>query len=128
MSHTDGRCLSLTVTLTSLNCCWTTTHKHNRIFCSDSGIVEVVTDRPGPNPSVSDETLIRAVLEAYPPALGTADIANKIGLSSEATRRHLKRLEESGYLSTDKLGSVRVWWVTDDGRAYLSGEDGSRTQ
>jgi len=87
-----------------------------------------VTDRPGPNPSVSDEALIRAVLEAYPPALGTSDVADKVELSSEATRRHLNRLEEEGYLSTDKLGPVRVWWVTDDGRGYLSGRNGSSSQ
>mgnify|MGYP003851772347 FL=1 len=87
-----------------------------------------MTDRPGPNPSVSDEALIRAVLEAYPPALGTSNVADKVELSSEATRRHLKRLEEEGYLSTDKLGSVRVWWVTDDGRGYLSGRNGSSSQ
>ncbi|WP_227015821.1 winged helix-turn-helix transcriptional regulator [Haloarcula sp. JP-L23] len=87
-----------------------------------------MTDRPGPNPSVDDETLIRTILEAYPPALGTSDVAEKVGLSSEATRRHLGRLEEEGYLSTDMLGSVRVWWVTDVGRAYLSGEGESSTQ
>ncbi|WP_394295164.1 helix-turn-helix domain-containing protein [Haloarcula marismortui] len=73
---------------------------------------------------MSDEALIRAILEAYPPALGTSDVASKVELSSEATRRHLNRLEEAGYLSTDMLGSVRVWWVTPDGRAYLS-EDSS---
>ena len=87
-----------------------------------------MTDRPGPNPSVSDKSLIRAILEAYPPALGTSDVAKKVDLSSEATRRHLNRLEEDGYLSTDMLGSVRIWWVTDQGRAYLSGEDSSSAQ
>ena len=86
-----------------------------------------MTERPGPSPSVSDEALIRAVLEAYPPALGTPDIAEKVDLSGEATRRHLSRLEENGYLETDKLGSVRVWWVTPAGRAYLS-DDASSTQ
>ena len=84
-----------------------------------------MTERPGPSPSVSDEALLRAVLEAYPPALGTPDVAEKIDLSGEATRRHLSRLEEDGYLNTDKLGSVRVWWVTPDGRAYLSAEESS---
>ncbi|WP_262177446.1 hypothetical protein [Haloarcula laminariae] len=79
-----------------------------------------MTERPGPNPSVSDKELIRAILEAYPPALGTSDVADKVDLSSEATRRHLDRLAEANYLNTDKLGSVRVWWVTPDGRAYLS--------
>ena len=81
-----------------------------------------MTERPGPNPSVSDEALIRAILEAYPPALGTSDVADKVDLSSEATRRHLNRLAENGYLNTDKLGSVRVWWVTPEGRDYLSSD------
>lgn len=84
-----------------------------------------MTERPGPDPSVSDAALIRAILEAYPPAQGTPDVAETVDLSSEATRRHLNRLAEAGYLDTDKLGSVRVWWVTPEGRAYLSDDDSS---
>jgi len=57
--------------------------------------------RPGPDPSVSDTEIIRAIVTARPPALGTTDIADRIDLSQQATSRHLERLCDDGKLNTE---------------------------
>lgn len=79
-----------------------------------------MSGKPGPDPTVSDEEILRAIILAYPPALGTSDIAEEIGISRQATDRHLGRLEEEGLLESKKVGPSTIWWTTDDGRAHLS--------
>jgi predicted ArsR family transcriptional regulator len=75
--------------------------------------------RPGPNPSVEDADIIRIIVSARPPALGTSDIADEFEISTEAIRRQLHRLEEEGKLESAKVGGALVWWPTDEGRALL---------
>lgn len=75
--------------------------------------------RPGPDPSVDDEEIVRTLVVAYKPVLGTSEIAEEIGLSRQATTRHLKRLEEEGMLVSDKVGPVTIWWPTDEGKRLL---------
>jgi predicted ArsR family transcriptional regulator len=75
--------------------------------------------RPGPDPSVSDEEIIRVIVSARPPALGTTDISDGLGISPQATKRHLDRLVDEGKLDTEKISDVNVWWPTPDGRALL---------
>ncbi|PSP92329.1 hypothetical protein BRC87_00380 [Halobacteriales archaeon QS_4_66_20] len=62
---------------------------------------------------------------AYPPALGTSDIAEEIGISQQATHRHLKRLEEDELVESRKVARARIWWLTDEGerRASSHSED-----
>ena len=78
-----------------------------------------MTPRPGPDPSVEDVDILKTMLMAYPPALGTSDIADRIGLSQQATGRHLNRLEEEGYVESDKVGRARIWWLTDEGKEMV---------
>ena len=75
--------------------------------------------RPGPDPSVEDEEILLAIVSARPPAVGTSDVSDEIGLSSNSALRHLERLEEDGLVKSWKVGTVRIWWPTDDGRALL---------
>jgi len=79
-----------------------------------------VTGKPGPDPRVDDETILQTLLSAYKPALSSTAVADRVGLSQQATSKHLKRLAEDGFVDSDKVGPARIWWVTDDGRRYLN--------
>jgi predicted transcriptional regulator len=50
----------------------------------------------------------------------TTEVADEVGLSQQAMSRHLKRMEGEGLLRSDKIGSAKIWWPTDDGLAQLS--------
>lgn len=75
--------------------------------------------RPGPDPSIDDEDIIRVIVAARPPALGTTDIADYFGISRQAMSRHLDRLHETGLLDREKISGTNLWWPTDEGRALL---------
>ncbi|WP_436934979.1 winged helix-turn-helix transcriptional regulator [Halovenus marina] len=81
-----------------------------------------MADRPGPDPTVDPEEILRIIKLAYPPALGTADIADEIGISNQATARHLKRLQEDGHVDSRKVGQVRIWWITDEGERKIGSQ------
>lgn len=76
--------------------------------------------KPGPSPEVSREEIIRAINDARPPALGTSDVADRIGISRQATDKHLWRMQDDGLVHTDNLGQTRIWWVSTDGRDFLN--------
>lgn len=75
--------------------------------------------RPGPDPTVDDDDIIRVIVSAREPALGTHDIADEFDISRQAMERHLRRLVDDGVLKTGKVGGANIWWPTDDGRALL---------
>lgn len=79
-----------------------------------------MSGKPGPDPTVSDDEILRTVVLAYSPALGTSDVAEKVGISRQAMDRHLSRLESGGLLESKKVGPATIWWITDDGRAHLA--------
>jgi len=78
-----------------------------------------MSDRPGPDPSISDEEIIRVLVAGRPPALGTSDIASELGISRQAVARHLNRLHEHGLLNKEKLSGTNLWWPTAKGRKLL---------
>ena len=78
--------------------------------------------KPGPNPTVEPEEILRTLKLAYPPALGTSDIAEEIGISNQATQRHLKRLKDEGYVDTRKIGRARMWWITNEGERHIDNQ------
>jgi len=75
--------------------------------------------RRGPDPSVSNEQIVRTIVAARPPALGTTDIANGYDISRQAMTKHLNRMHENGHLHKAKMSGTNVWWPTDAGRALL---------
>jgi len=79
--------------------------------------------RPGPDPSVDDDEIVRIIVSARPPALDTAGIADQLPISHQATAKHLKRLAADGTLKTEKMSNSNIWWPTDDGRALLAQSD-----
>jgi predicted ArsR family transcriptional regulator len=76
--------------------------------------------RPGPNPSVSEAEIVRAIVAAKPPALGTSDLADEFDISTEAMRRRLHRLNENGILHKATVGGALVWWPTSEGKSLLA--------
>lgn len=76
--------------------------------------------KPGPDREATDERILKAIRDAYPPAVGTSDIAEEIGVSRQTVDRHLRDLVEEGYVNTSKIGRVRAWWLSDEGRKILA--------
>jgi len=79
--------------------------------------------KPGPDREATDERILRAIRDAYPPAVGTSDIADELGVSRQAVDRHLRELVDKGYVNTSKIGRSRAWWLSDEGRKKLAEAD-----
>lgn len=76
-------------------------------------------EKPGPDPTVTDERFLEILRNDYRPALGTGDIVSRVGLSQQAVSKRLKQLEDDGYVGTHKAGRARIWWITDAGKRFL---------
>jgi predicted transcriptional regulator len=76
--------------------------------------------KPGPERVATTEKLLMAIRDAYPPALGTSDIAESLGVKRQTVDKHLRSIAEEGLVDTDMVGQSRIWWLTDDGRKWLS--------
>jgi predicted transcriptional regulator len=74
--------------------------------------------KPGPDPEVDKEQIIRELILAHPPVLGASDIAERTGISRQAIHRRLRQMQEDGLVNSRKIGRVRVWWPTDQGREF----------
>lgn len=65
------------------------------------------------NPQFEDDEFLDAV-ESLPVA-GTQHVSDEVGCSYDLAYRRLKRLEENGRVSSEKVGGSFIWFVTDDG-------------
>jgi len=74
---------------------------------------------PGPDREATDKEILSAIQSAYSPAVGTSDVAERIGVERQTADKYLRELEESGYVNTRMIGQVRVWWLDDEGRRLL---------
>jgi|AntDeeMetagen681_2_1112603.scaffolds.fasta_scaffold18223_1 predicted transcriptional regulator len=79
-----------------------------------------MSSKPGPDREATDERILKAIRDAYAPAVGTSDIAEELDVSRQAVDRHLRNLAEEGDVNTSKIGQVRVWWLSDEGRKRLA--------
>lgn len=79
-----------------------------------------MSERPGPEPEVDAEEVLRKLATSYQPAFGTSDLAEYFDVSRQAMSRHLQRYEENGWIDKRKVGKVLIWWITDEGRKQLS--------
>ncbi|WP_435101140.1 winged helix-turn-helix domain-containing protein [Halarchaeum sp. P4] len=75
--------------------------------------------KPGPDREVTDEQILTAIRNAYSPAVGTSDVAERVGAQRQTVDKHLRELAEEGLVETRMIGRVRVWWLSDDGRRYI---------
>ena len=75
--------------------------------------------KPGPEREATNTQILRAVRNHYSPAVGASEVAERIEVSRQTVDRHLRDMDDEGLVNTRKIGRVRVWWLTDDGRLYL---------
>ena len=76
--------------------------------------------KPGPDRDASDEEILRVLVLAYEPALGTSDVANAFGVTRRAAGNWLDDLYERGLVEKGTAGPATIWWVSDRGRRQLS--------
>jgi len=66
------------------------------------------------------EEVVKMILADEKPVLGTNDISPRFDVSQQAMFVQLQRMEDAGYLNTDKIGRSRVWWPTQAGLSLLN--------
>lgn len=69
--------------------------------------------------TVPDDDILKAIRDHYAPVIGTADLADEVGISRQAVDKRLRRFESDGLVETDKIGRARIWWLTTDGKRKL---------
>ncbi|PSQ06642.1 MarR family transcriptional regulator [Halobacteriales archaeon QS_4_69_31] len=94
---------------------WKTVDFHQLLQLDHS----TVPTKPGPDPEVTPEQIIRELILAYPPVLGASDIAERTDISRQAIDRRLRQMKKDGLVDSRKIGRVRVWWPTDQGREFV---------
>ena len=70
----------------------------------------------------SEEEIMVAIRDHYAPAVGTKDIADRVGVSRQATDRRLRQMLEKGYVESTKVGRSRIWWLTTEGSRRIDEE------
>ncbi|NLV08345.1 HTH domain-containing protein [Halomicrobium mukohataei] len=48
------------------------------------------------------------------------ELTETLDMSRQGVYKRLKDLEEQGLLKSKKAADTRNWWITDEGRRYLS--------
>lgn len=71
-----------------------------------------MTDRPGPDPTVSDEQILELFRDSDDPVLTASEIADQVDLTRRNVLNRLKDLETEGALRSKKVGGrSTVWWL-----------------
>jgi DNA-binding Lrp family transcriptional regulator len=65
--------------------------------------------KPGPKMKVQDDELVKAIKATNGPYATPVEVAERVGLSPEHTRKRLRRLEDSVLSSKDSGGVVGYW-------------------
>ncbi len=48
------------------------------------------------------------------------ELTEPMDMSRQGVYKRLKKLEDDGLLNSKKTGQTRNWWLTDEGRRYVS--------
>jgi DNA-binding MarR family transcriptional regulator len=71
---------------------------------------------PGPQPSITDEELLREIRLLPDPVVTAKEITSRVELENATVNRRLDRLVDNGYLNEKKVGAAAVvYWLTTDG-------------
>ena len=76
----------------------------------------------GRRETVSDAEILRFVRDSSDPIVTTAEVAEYLEFSKEGARKRLYSLAEEGYLDFKKVGRNPAFWITDNGREFLTGD------
>jgi len=81
------------------------------------------SSKRGPDPSDKDLKLLRLV-NAQPGGFATApEVEPRTEVGGRQTRNRLDQLHERGLLNLRKVGSTKVYWLSDDGETELAESD-----
>lgn len=70
---------------------------------------------PGPDPSVTDEELLKVFQDAEDPVLSTREVAEQVSLSRRSVYDRLVALRDGGKLEGKRVGGRNnIWWVPDE--------------
>jgi len=74
----------------------------------------------GGHETVTDAEILLAIRNHRAPAVGSSDIGSAVGVSRQAVDRRLRNFEDDGLVKSDKVGQVRIWWLTTEGRELIN--------
>jgi Mn-dependent DtxR family transcriptional regulator len=75
---------------------------------------------PGPEVSDSDDKILREVRLFPGPFVTAGDIEPKLSVGYKQTRNRLDQLVDGGFLNVRKVGTVNLYWLTDEGKRAIS--------
>lgn len=76
----------------------------------------------GREETVDDKQILEFVAKSPDPVVTTAETADQFGFSNSGILKRLHPLADSNLLGSKEAGRTYVWWITDQGCAYLDGE------
>jgi len=74
----------------------------------------------GRKKTVSDLEILREFALEEAPYIHPTELTNTLDMSRQGVYKRLVQLEEDGLLESKKAADARNWWLTDDGRRYIS--------
>jgi len=74
----------------------------------------------GRKKTVSDVEILREFAICEAPFMHPTELTEPMDMSRQGVYKRLKKLEDDGLLNSKKTGQTRNWWLTDEGRRYVS--------
>lgn len=74
----------------------------------------------GRNKTVSDLDILREFALEEAPFIHPTELTETLDMSRQGVYKRLVQLEEEGFLDSKKAADARNWWLTDEGRRYIS--------
>jgi predicted transcriptional regulator len=74
----------------------------------------------GRSKEVSDREILMKFVVTSDPVLVASELADRVGMSRQGVFSRLEELQEAGYLNSAMKSGGRVWWITPEGRDFLS--------
>jgi DNA-binding MarR family transcriptional regulator len=75
---------------------------------------------PGRKPTVSDTEILRIFVVNPDPVFLASELTDELDMSRQGIHNRLDELEERGYLNSKTAGGRRMFWVTQEGRAFFA--------
>lgn len=77
-------------------------------------------DQGGRSPVVTDDEILRALIEHEDPVCTSSELADDLPINRPGVYKRLRQLEDEGLVTGKKIGPGKAWWITNDGRNYVN--------
>lgn len=74
----------------------------------------------GRKKTVSDLDILREFALDEAPFMHPTELTETLDMSRQGIYKRLVQLEDEGLLESKKAADARNWWLTDEGRRYIS--------